>query len=162
MSTLTHDGSAAPPLRLLIIDDDPDNAASLAMLFHINGYEAEVACCGTAAERAVRRRPDVLVIDLGLPGEDGYAVARRLRPCFAHKPLLVALTGFTAETHRRRSAAEGFDHHLIKPGDPGELLRLLGEHARAPADCNALPVGPSRHKPPWAAGQLTGDVAVPT
>jgi two-component system, chemotaxis family, CheB/CheR fusion protein len=132
MSTLTHDGSAAPPLRILIIDDDADNAASLAMLFQISGYEAEAACCGTAAERAVRsRQPDVLVIDLGLPGEDGYAVAKRLRPFFPAKPLLVALTGHAKEAYRLRSAEEGFDHHLLKPADPGELLRLLDEYKRA-------------------------------
>jgi CheY-like chemotaxis protein len=134
MSTLTHGGSAAFPLRVLIIDDDPDNAASLAMLFQASGYEAEAAGGAAAAERAVRRRaPDVLFIDLGLPGEDGYAVAKRLRSLFAAKPLLVALTGFTAEAYRRRSAGEGFDHHLLKPADPGELLRLLDEYKRAPA-----------------------------
>jgi CheY-like chemotaxis protein len=136
MSTLTHDGSATPSLRVLIIDDDDDNAASLAMLFQISGYEAEAACCGTAAERAVRcRPPDVLFIDLGLPGEDGYAVAKRLRPLFAVKPLLVALTGHAPEAYRRRSLEEGFDHHLLKPAEPSEILRLLRDHAQQVAGC---------------------------
>jgi CheY-like chemotaxis protein len=136
MSTLTHEGSEMPSLRVLIIDDNADNAASLALLLQISGYEAEVACCGTAAERAVRSRPpDVLFIDIGLPGEDGYAVAKRLRPLFATKPLLVALTGHAPEAYRRRSIEEGFDHHLLKPAEPAELLRLLHDHARRPVGC---------------------------
>jgi two-component system CheB/CheR fusion protein len=130
MSTLTHDGSATPSLRVLVIDDDADNAASLAILLQIKGYDVATALDGIAAERAVRsRRPDVLFIDLGLPVEDGYAVAKRLRPYFAAKPLLVALTGFTAEAYRRRSLEESFDHHLLKPVEPEELLRLLRDHA---------------------------------
>jgi CheY-like chemotaxis protein len=136
MSTLTHDGSAAPSLRILIVEDDADNAASLAMLFHISGFEAEAACCGAAAERAVRcRPPDVLFIDIGMPGEDGYAVAKRLRPHFAAKPLLVALTRHATEVCRQRSRDEGFDHHLLKPAEPTEILRLLRNHAQQIAGC---------------------------
>src|SRR2546421_6894966 len=107
MLTLTHDGSAAPSLRILVIDDNADNAASLAMLLQISGYEVETACCGNAAETAVRSRlPDVLLIDIGLPSEDGYAVAKRVWPLFATKPLLVALTGHATDAYRRRSAEE--------------------------------------------------------
>jgi CheY-like chemotaxis protein len=136
MFTLTHDGSAMPSLRVLIIDDDADNATSLALLLQISGYEAEAACCGTAAERAVRcRPPDVLFIDLGLPSEDGYAVAKRLRPLFAAKPLLVALTGHATEAFRKRSLEEGFDHHLLKPAEPTAILRLLRDHAQQVAGC---------------------------
>src|SRR4051812_5475512 len=114
--------ASTPPLRVLVIDDDADNAASLAFLLQINGYEVDTGCDGAAAELAVRsRRPDVLFVDLGLPGESGFAVVKRLQPLFAAKPLLVALTGFTAEAHRRRSVEEGFDHHLIKPAEPTEL-----------------------------------------
>jgi CheY-like chemotaxis protein len=139
MSTLTHDGSAMPSLRVLIIDDDADNAASLAMLLQISGYEAEATCCGTAAERAVRAHsPDVLFIDIGLPGEDGYAVAKRLRPLFATKPLLVALTGHAPESFRRRSLEEGFDHHLLKPAEPTDILRLLQDHAQQVAGCGGV------------------------
>jgi CheY-like chemotaxis protein len=131
MFTLTHDGSAAPSLRILIIDDEADNAASLAMLLQLSGYQVETACCGNAAETAVRSRlPDVLFIDIGLPGEDGYAVAKRLRPLFVAKPLLIALTGHAPEVYRRRSIEEGFDHHFLKPTEPAELLQLLGDHAR--------------------------------
>jgi CheY-like chemotaxis protein len=130
MSTRTHDGSATPSLRVLVIDDDADNAATLAILLQIKGYDVATAPDGIAAERAVRsRRPDVLFIDLVLPGEDGYAVARRLKPHFASKPLLVALTGYTKDGLRHRSEVEGFDHHLLKPVEPEELLRLLRDHA---------------------------------
>jgi DNA-binding response OmpR family regulator len=131
MSTLTHDGSAAPTLRVLIIDDEPDNAASLAILLQLSGYEVDTAPDGIAAERAVRsRRPDVLLIDVWLRGESGYEVAKRLRPHFAAKPLLVALTGFATEAFRKRSLEEGFDYHLLKPAEPAEILRLLHDHAQ--------------------------------
>src|SRR5256885_1931077 len=110
MSTLTHDGSATPSLRVLVIDDEPDNATSLAMLLQTWGFETATACDGASAEAAVRSRPpDVLFLDIGLPGESGYAVAKRLRPLFAAKPLLVALTGHATEADDRRSQDEGFD-----------------------------------------------------
>jgi CheY-like chemotaxis protein len=134
--SLKHDGLAARrPLHVLVIDDKPDNATSLALLLQINGYEVDTACDGSSAEAAVRSRsPDVLFIDLGMPGEDGYAVARRLRALFPVKPLLVALTGYGAEADQKRTIDEGFDHHLIKPADPDELLRLLDEYTRALAE----------------------------
>jgi CheY-like chemotaxis protein len=129
MFPLTHDGSATPSLRILVIDDEADNAASLAMLLQLKGYEVDTAHDGASSEAAVRsRRPDVLFIDLGLPREDGYAVAKRLRPLFAARPLLVALTGHATEADHRRSRDEGFDHHLAKPADPDELLQILSSY----------------------------------
>ena len=129
MFTLTQDGSATPSLRVLVIDDEPDNAASLAMLLRISGYESATACDGASAESAVRTRaPDVLFVDIGLPGESGYAVAKRLRPLFPAKPLLVALTGYATDADEQRSRDEGFDYHLAKPANPDELLQILRSH----------------------------------
>ena len=131
MFTLTHDGSATPSLRVLVIDDDADNAASLAMLLHISGYEAEAACCGAAAERAVRSRPpDALFIDIGLPKEDGYAVAKELRsdPATAGAKL-IAITGYGTDADQQLARAAGFEHVLTKPADPEALQELLARVA---------------------------------
>ena len=121
-------------MRVLVVEDYEDGAESLALLLRFYGHEVEVARDGaTAIRKAQEKLPNVLLMDIGLPGEDGYAVARRLRPLFAAKPLLVALTGYASDAYRRRSRDEGFDHHLIKPAEPDELLRLLHDHARRAA-----------------------------
>jgi CheY-like chemotaxis protein len=114
------------PLRVLIVEDSPDTADSLALLLELAGHQARTARDSRSAVAAVGAwQPDVLLVDLGLPGEDGYAVARRLRDLLARKPLLVAITGYGREADRRRSQEEGFDFHLTKPADPEFLLRLL-------------------------------------
>jgi CheY-like chemotaxis protein len=124
-------------LRVLVIDDNRDQAQSLALLLRIQGHQADTAQDGPSADKAARAHlPDVLLVDIGLQGQDGYAVAKQLRPLFASKPLLVALTGYGQETDRRRSREEGFDYHLVKPVEPDELLSLLEKHARALATCS--------------------------
>ena len=119
----------ASPLRLLLVDDHPDAAESLGELLRLQGHEVTVAHDGPAALDSARRRPpDVVLLDLGLPGMDGYEVARRLRAeGTAERALIVALTGYGSDEDRRRSRESDIDHHLVKPVDLAELERLLAE-----------------------------------
>ena len=120
---------AAARLRVLIVDDSIDGAESLSMLLQIGGHETTMAHAGPdALTAAAAFRPDVILLDIGLPGMDGYEVARRLRATDDHKgTLLVALTGWGSESDRRRSKEAGFDHHLTKPVDVTYITRLLAE-----------------------------------
>jgi CheY-like chemotaxis protein len=116
------------PLRILLVEDNADVRESLAVLLRLNGFQVNTASGRDEALAAFRSHPpDVILMDLGLPGCDGYQVARELRGLCPAKPLLVALTGHTGEEYRRRSAEEGFDYHCLKPLDPAWLVQLLGE-----------------------------------
>jgi CheY-like chemotaxis protein len=114
-------------LRILVVEDYADGATSMAMLLRLSGHDAWVAADGPAALKAAQEvQPDVVLLDIGLPGMDGYEVAKRLQKQQAEKkPLLVAVTGFASEADRRHSAEVGIDLHLVKPADPDHLLRLL-------------------------------------
>ncbi len=115
------------PLRLLVVEDNVDTAESLAMLLRLYGHDVKVSHTGPAALQAVPvHRPDVVLLDLGLPGMDGYEVARRLREQgeFEKVPLL-AMTGYGQEADRERTKEAGFNHHLVKPIDPEKLQDLL-------------------------------------
>jgi CheY-like chemotaxis protein len=113
--------------RVLVVDDDVDAAVSLALLLRAAGYAAEAAHDGPAAlEAAGRFRPEVVLLDLGLSGADGYEVARRLRAgAGGGRLVLVAVTGSGGEEVRREAEAAGFDAHLVKPVDPEALQALL-------------------------------------
>jgi signal transduction histidine kinase/DNA-binding response OmpR family regulator len=113
--------------RVLVVDDHVDAAASLAMLLRLYGHEVRTAADGlTALEEARSFRPEVVLLDIGLPGMDGYEVARRLRKeSQGDHMLLAALTGYGQDKDRYRSREAGFDHHLVKPVDPEALHRLL-------------------------------------
>ncbi len=115
--------------RILLADDNRDAAESLAMLLQVSGHETCVAFDGQEAlDKAQSWRPDVALLDIGMPKLTGHEVARRLRaqPEF-HDLILVALTGWGQEDDRRRSREAGFDHHLVKPCDLGLLHRLLSK-----------------------------------
>ena len=116
-------------LRLLIVEDQADAAEGLAELMRMQGYAVEIALDGAAALAAAADRvPDVVLLDLGLPGLDGYEVARRLRELPGLRgSLLIALSGYGREEDRWRSREAGIDHHLVKPLDFAELDRLLSE-----------------------------------
>jgi CheY-like chemotaxis protein len=118
----------SPPRRILLVDDNADAAESLGKLLELTGHEVRIAHDGPAALEAARTfRPEVALLDIGLPGMDGYEVARRLREQPAtQRTLLVALTGWGQAEDRRRSREAGFDHHLTKPADPEALQELLG------------------------------------
>jgi signal transduction histidine kinase len=114
--------------RILIVDDNVDAADSLAMLLELSGHQVHTAYGSEAAIAMVgSHRPRVILLDIGLPGMDGYEVARRLRqnPDFSGVTL-VALTGYGQEDDRRKTRDVGFDYHLVKPVELGELTHLLG------------------------------------
>jgi CheY-like chemotaxis protein len=129
----TVEGSACPPesegagLRILVVEDQADTAESLALLLGREGHEVQVAPEGPAAVGAVQiAPPDVLLLDIGLPGMSGWELARWVTGQPAEKrPLLVAVTGYGREEDRRKSEEAGIDRHLVKPVDPDLLLGLL-------------------------------------
>ncbi|MDL1950361.1 response regulator [Acidobacteria bacterium ACD] len=124
----------APPRRVLVVDDNVDAARTLAELLALDGHEAHVAHDGpTAVESARRLRPDVAILDIGLPGYSGFEVARRLREDPALSGLcLVALSGWVQAEDLDRSREAGFDHHLAKPVDVETLERLFSRPGAAP------------------------------
>jgi len=131
--TAPQDQERAGSYRVLIVDDNRDAANTLAALAKLWGYEAQTAYDGrTGLEKARAFRPDCLVLDIGLPGIDGYTLAHRVRqhPTL-HGAKLIALSAFSSEEHHQRIREAGFDYHLVKPADPAQLegiLKML-EHA---------------------------------
>ncbi|MEA2564732.1 MAG: hypothetical protein QOH06_6236 [Acidobacteriota bacterium] len=115
------------PARILLVEDNVDAADALAELLRMWGHEVEVAHDGAAAVRfAGAIRPGVVLLDIGLPGMDGYQVADAMRRLpELQGALIVALTGYGQESDRQRSAQAGFDYHLVKPVDLEELRRLV-------------------------------------
>ena len=120
-----------PGLSVLIVDDNQDAADSLALLLNLRGYRTLVTHDGDAAlEAAERAHPQVILLDLGLPGLDGFEVCRRLRSGGHEKAVIVAITGYGQDEDRRRSRTAGFDAHLVKPVNPDELVKLVESSAR--------------------------------
>ena len=118
--------------RVLVVEDNDDAAYSLAMLLEHFGHRVEIVREGAAAIAAARRvRPDLMIVDIGLPGMDGYEVARRVREELGPGVVLVALTGYGGQEERNRAGAAGFDRHFTKPIDP-QVLRALAEAPRSP------------------------------
>jgi signal transduction histidine kinase len=113
--------------RILVVDDSRDAAESLAILLRLTGHDVRTAHDGPEALEAARSfEPEVVLLDIGLPGMSGYEVARRLREqAGTDPPHLVALTGYSQEEDRQRSREAGFDLHLVKPVDPSALRDLL-------------------------------------
>ena len=118
--------------RLLVVDDNRDAADSLAMLLKLQGHEVRVAHSGPAALEITKDyAPDVVFLDIGMPGMDGYEVARRLRQQPGlEKVVLAALTGWGQQEDRRRTAEAGFDHHLVKPPEPKAVEGVLAQLKR--------------------------------
>ncbi len=122
-----HGAVPLSKLRLLVVDDNRDSATSLARLLALDGHETDTAFDGLEAMDAAEAiRPDVVLLDLGLPKLNGYDAARRIREHpWGRDMKLVALTGWGQEEDRRRSLEAGFDGHLVKPVDYDALIRLL-------------------------------------
>jgi CheY-like chemotaxis protein len=119
--------AASPPRRILVADDLPDNATSLTVLLRRLGHEVETAYGGVEAIQAAERfRPELALLDIGMPDVDGFEVCRRLRAePWGKDMVLVALTGWGQERDRRKALEAGFDAHLVKPLDPARLETLL-------------------------------------
>jgi PAS domain S-box-containing protein len=124
-----------PSLRVLVVDDNVDTVTTLAMLVQEAGHDVRTAYDGTAVlEAALDYRPNVVLLDIGLPGLNGFEVAKRLRQQPAlQNAVLVAMTGYGQESDRQRSQEAGFDHHLVKPGDFGKVLQILATVSELPA-----------------------------
>jgi signal transduction histidine kinase/DNA-binding response OmpR family regulator len=131
-------GSEAPPpdtearsLHVLVVEDNDDIRETLKDLLELCGHEVDVAADGASGvERTLALRPDVALIDIGLPGLDGYEVARKLRAELGpeqKRPKLIALTGYGQPGDRQRALDAGFDAHLVKPVDYDDLAHLLTE-----------------------------------
>jgi CheY-like chemotaxis protein len=140
-----HDaGKPAFTHRLVIVDDNPDSAESMRVMFRLLGHDARVARDGgSVVELAASFRPDAVLLDIGLPDIDGYEVARRLRADpRTSDVLIIAITGFAREEDVRRSDNAGIDEHLVKPVDPDRLLERLarGRNRRNSA------LGPESHR----------------
>jgi PAS domain S-box-containing protein len=114
-------------LRVLVVDDNVDTVTTLSMLVQESGHEVRRAYDGSAVlEAALDYRPNVVLLDIGLPGLNGFEVAKQLRQQPAlQNTVLVAMTGYGQQSDRQHSREAGFDHHLVKPGDFGKVLQIL-------------------------------------
>jgi CheY-like chemotaxis protein len=119
--------SSAPEGRaVLIVEDNADARDALRVLLELEGHTVEVAAEGQRALEIIDAKdPDIALVDIGLPGIDGYEVARRVRARDARRPVLIALTGYGQPEDRRRAAEAGFDDVLVKPVDPSVLTAML-------------------------------------
>jgi CheY-like chemotaxis protein len=119
-----------PPLprRILVVEDNLDSVHSLTLLLRDMGHTVEYAINGYAALDVARRlRPEIVFLDLGLPGMDGFEVCRRLKTEAGLEAVrVIAVTGYGQEEYRRQSQAAGFELHLVKPVSPQFLVSLLG------------------------------------
>ena len=127
-----HEPLDAPParaLRAVVVDDNPDLRELIADLLVGFGHEVETAADGPSGLALIReRRPDVALVDIGLPGLDGYGLARAIRDELPECPVrLVAMTGYGQENDRVRAIEAGFDVHIVKPASAATILRALGE-----------------------------------
>ena len=112
---------------VLIVEDNADQAATLQMFLTMRGHRLEIASSGPAAiELARRQRPDVVLLDIGLPGFDGFEVARRLRQEHGSAMRIIAVSAYATESDRRQSLEAGCEFHLVKPADPRFIESLLG------------------------------------
>jgi CheY-like chemotaxis protein len=121
----------AASYRVLVVDDNIDSAESMALLLELHGHQLRIAHDGPGALAEARSfRPQVVVLDIGLPGMDGYEVARSLRAdALTQNAIVIAMTGYGQSEDRQQSLRAGFDHHLVKPLDPDVLQAIILSHA---------------------------------
>jgi CheY-like chemotaxis protein len=123
----TPEEPAVRSRRVLVADDNIDAGESLAMLLRLDGHEVELASNGPqAVELFDRMKPEIAILDIGMPGLNGYEVAMRIRQK-ASDTVLIAVTGWGQEADKARAAASGFDHHFTKPVEPAVLSALVGK-----------------------------------
>ena len=129
--------SATPSIRVLVVEDSVDSAETMGEILMRWGHEVQLAHDGASALRIAREfRPQVILLDIGLPDMDGYTVAQRLRGEDLAGEILVALTGYDAVQDRVRAQQAGFDRHLVKPVELDHLLELF-RTAKAPSASGA-------------------------
>jgi PAS domain S-box-containing protein len=131
---------AGPPLRVLVVDDNVDAAGAIGVLLELLGHEVTVAHDGPAAlAAAAAAPPELVLLDIGLPGMDGYTLAARLRDAGHDRATLVALSGYGQDEHFRRSTEAGFDRHLVKPLDFDVLGEITAQLRRPLAERRGKP-----------------------
>jgi CheY-like chemotaxis protein len=151
------DARAVEPLDILVVDDNPDAAEAAGMLLRLLGHRVEILHDGPATlARAPLTRPDVVLLDIGLPHMNGYDVARALRkhPSMRNT-LLVACTGYGQDDDGRRAREAGFDRHLVKPVDRASLEAILATVRRPGTDTGDRTPENERGETP--GGTRTGD-----
>ena len=122
------DNESSFMLSVLVVDDNRDSAEMLQVLLGMLGHTVSVAHTGRAAiDTAASTKPQVVLLDIGLPDMSGYDVAREIRAAQADSVRLIALTGWGQEEVARQGAEAGFDQHLTKPADPAVLERILND-----------------------------------
>lgn len=136
--TLLSDGQ--DPLRILVVDDNADSAETMSMLLRIWGHTVSIAHAGPQALQLARKHaPDLILLDIGLPGMDGFEVARRLRKGKARRAMLLAVTGYSQAEDRLHALAAGFDDYLVKPVDADVLRQFIAraQQSTQRPDCAA-------------------------
>jgi CheY-like chemotaxis protein/two-component sensor histidine kinase len=120
------------PQKILVVDDNRDGAEAMALYLEDLGHEVAVAADGaTGLAMAERLRPQLVLLDIGMPGMDGYEVARRLRAePWSRNVVMLAISGYDSEEDRQRSLAAGCDEHLVKPVEPQSIVKFLASHGR--------------------------------
>jgi CheY-like chemotaxis protein len=128
-------GHCSFPYRILVVDDNVDSALSLALMLKIMGHDVRTAHDGLkAVESAAEFRPDIVLLDIGLPRLNGYDACRRIRKQpWGESMVIIALTGWGQEDDKRRSKDAGFNFHMVKPIDPAALEKLLAGLLLTPA-----------------------------
>jgi CheY-like chemotaxis protein len=126
-------------LRLVIADDERDTVMTLGILLRSEGFDVRLVQAGREVENAVAEtRPHAVLLDIGMPDRSGYDVAEQLRTSYGEGcPLLIAVTARVADSDRERAKASGFNHYVVKPYDPVELLQLLSSLGRSPDESHA-------------------------
>jgi DNA-binding response OmpR family regulator len=111
--------------RILVVDDNIDAAVTLRIILECAGHDVLAVFTPQSALEALSPPPDIAVLDIGLPGMDGYELAREIRARLGMAPFLIALTGWGSTEDVQRAWAAGFDRHFKKPADPAELILAI-------------------------------------
>lgn len=131
-------------LQILVVEDDPESLQMMGALLSLWGHTPTLVAAGPAALSAIEKAmPDIILLDLGLPGMDGFEVARtvRSRPGGGDTVLIVAVTAFRGDEHQRQAREAGFDKYLMKPVDIDTLRQVLAQAPRRPGNGSGpLPV----------------------
>ena len=132
--------------RVLVVDDNVDAAVSLGMLLKLSGHEVRLAYDGLAAlQQAIDFRPELVLLDIGMPGMDGYEVCRHFRQnADIRNVTIIALTGWGQEEDRQHAREAGFDLHIVKPVEPSVLQRLIESLPECPPPSTTLDPDASR------------------